>query len=107
VAESEQIPEKERSREYLIFRLRTVQGISGQEYSSRFRMDFSPLQSKLEEFARQGWAQSQPEGSTRRWRFTPKGFLVSNQLIGQLLEVQEAEMLRTAPQPRSSLPPDK
>ena len=37
------------------------------------------------EFQVQGWAQKTPEG---RWRLAPKGFLVSNQLIGDLLERQ-------------------
>ena len=96
VAESEQIPEPERAREYLIFRLRTTRGVSAEEYRRRFRMDFGPMQKKLEEFAAQGWAVSEA-GQTpeqRLWHFTPKGFLLSNQLIGQLLEVQEETMRR-------------
>ena len=31
-----------------------------------------------------------------RWRLTPEGFLVSNQIIGQALEALEAERLRRA-----------
>ena len=44
------------------------------------------LERRLEEFQAQGWAEKTAEG---RWRFTPKGFLVSNQLIGDLLDRQE------------------
>ena len=40
---------------------------------------------KLAEFEQRGWARRRG----RRWQFTPEGFLLSNQLIGQLLELQE------------------
>lgn len=49
-------------------------------------MDFSPLEEQLIQFQAQGWAEKTAQG---RWRLTPKGFLVSNQLIGALLERQE------------------
>ena len=32
-------------------------------------------------------------GRGRRWHFTPEGFLLSNRLIGGLLELQEAATL--------------
>lgn len=89
VAESEQIPPQERAREYLMLRLRIAEGISGEEYHSRFRMSFSPIREKLEEYAAHGWAVEE-EG---RWHLTPEGFLVANQLIGGLLEVQERDMI--------------
>ena len=54
-------------------------------------MDFDPIRQRLEQFAAQGWAEQTPQG---RWRLTPKGFLVSNQLIGDLLERQEQTALR-------------
>ena len=82
---SELIPQRERCGEYLMLRLRTVRGIDGQEYRRTYFMDFAPLEARLREFAAQGWAE-EAEG---RWHFTPKGFLVSNQLIGDLLERQE------------------
>ena len=85
IDESEIIPKRERCGEYLMLRLRTVQGIDEQEYRSTYFMDFAPLQARLEQFRAQGWAE-QTDG---RWHFTPKGFLLSNQLIGDLLERQE------------------
>ena len=85
IDESEIIPKRERCGEYLMLRLRTVQGINEQEYRSTYFMDFAPLQARLEQFRAQGWAE-QTDG---RWNFTPKGFLLSNQLIGDLLERQE------------------
>ena len=85
------IPEKERGGEYLMLRLRTAQGIEEWEYRRRFFLDFEPIRQRLEQFAAQGWAEQTQEG---RWRLTPKGFLVSNQLIGDLLERQEQAALR-------------
>lgn len=90
VADSDQIPEKERAREYLMLRLRTVEGVQGDEYHDRFLMAFAPIEAKLKEYASHGWALYQ-EG---RWHFTPEGFLLSNQLIGKILEIQEAEMVK-------------
>ena len=83
---SELIPQRERCGEYLMLRLRTTRGVDGQEYRNDYFMDFAPLAARLREFAAQGWAEQTGEG---RWRFTPRGFLVSNQLIGDLLDRQE------------------
>ena len=97
IDESEIIPKRERCGEYLMLRLRTVQGINEQEYRSTYFMDFAPLQARLEQFRTQGWAE-QTDG---RWHFTPKGFLLSNQLIGDLLERQEqAHWEDLVPRPR-------
>lgn len=80
------IPQEERSSEYLMLRLRTAQGIEEWEYRGNYFMDFGPIEERLRYFAAQGWAEKTPQG---RWRFTPKGFLVSNQLLADLLERQE------------------
>ena len=82
----ELIPQRERGGEYLMLRLRTVQGIEEWEYRNAYCLDFAPLERRLTQFQAQGWAEQTPEG---RWRLTPKGFLVSNQLIGDLMERQE------------------
>ena len=84
------IPRKERGGEYLMLRLRTARGVEEWEYRREFRLDFAPIQARLEEFAAQGWAEKTAEG---RWRFTPEGFLLSNVLIGDLLERQEQARL--------------
>ena len=86
----ELIPRQERCGEYLMLRLRTALGIEEWEYRRNYFMDFAPLERRLEEFQAQGWAGKTAEG---RWRFTPKGFLVSNQLIGDLLDRQEQAQL--------------
>ena len=84
------IPQKERSGEYLMLRLRTARGIEEWEYRRNYFLDFEPLHIRLEEFALHGWAERTVEG---RWRLTPKGFLVSNQLIGDLMQRQEESTL--------------
>ena len=89
VDQSDLIPQRERGSEYLMLRLRTTRGIEEWEYRREFFMNFDPIEQRLEEFERHGWAARQD----RRWYFTPKGFLVSNQLIGELLEIQEKAAL--------------
>ncbi|MCC8098600.1 MAG: radical SAM family heme chaperone HemW [Clostridiales bacterium] len=87
--QDDKIPPQERSAEYLMLGMRTVRGISGQECRNTYRMHFAPVEEKLRAFAAQGWAVEE-EG---RWHFTPEGFLLSNQLIGLLLEVRESATL--------------
>lgn len=84
------IPQEERGSEYLMLRLRTSMGIEEWEYRGAYFMDFAPIEERLREFAARGWAERTAVG---RWRLTPKGFLVSNQLIGDLLERQEKARL--------------
>lgn len=74
----------ERGGEYLMLGLRTSAGIEEQEYRHCYQMDFQPLEQKLLEYESRGWACRRGE----RWRLTPEGFLLSNQLIGELLECQ-------------------
>ena len=84
IDEYEQIGDFERGAEYLMLGMRTVYGISQQEYYAIYRSDFSGIEQTLREFQARGWALEQ-DG---RWRFTPSGFLLSNVLIGKLLEAQ-------------------
>ena len=84
------IPQRERGGEYLMLRLRTTRGAEEWEYRSQFFLDFAPIEARLQEFSTRGWARKTPEG---RWCFTPEGFLISNQLIGDLLERQEKARL--------------
>ncbi|MBP1736973.1 MAG: coproporphyrinogen oxidase [Oscillospiraceae bacterium] len=89
VSEEELIPHDRRWGEYLMLRLRTTQGIEGTEYRRDFRMNFDPLEQKLEEFEARGLSIRE----NGRWRLTPGGFLLSNQIIGTLLECQEEATL--------------
>ncbi len=90
LSENDQIPLRERSSEYLMLRLRTTRGIEGQEYQWTYYMNFEPIEKKMAEFEKQGWAVQQ----NKRWRLTPEGFLLSNRLIVELLELQEAVTLQ-------------
>lgn len=95
------IPQRERGGEYLMLRLRTTRGVEEWEYRREYFMNFDPIERKLEEYERQGWA----EHHDRRWNFTAKGFLVSNQLIGDLLTAQEEATLgKTLPKLRQGVP---
>ena len=84
LAEREEIGLLDRAAEYIMLGMRTTRGISAKEYHNIYRSDFAPLETLLEEFRRKGWA----ELENGRWRFTPPGFLLSNLLIGLLLDKQ-------------------
>ena len=57
---------------------------------------------ELAEYEHNGWAAR----DGHRWRLTPIGFLLSNQLIGELLERQESATLETTlPKVRQTPPP--
>ncbi len=92
LSEQEDISLQERAAEYLMLGLRTVRGISAGEYERRYRAPFAPLEALLQGYFKLGLARE--VGS--RWRFTPKGFLLSNQLIGELLDAQAEQRYRPA-----------
>ena len=84
--EMEEIPMRERAGEYLMLRLRTSQGIEEQEYEKLFLLPFAPLEDVLEKQRRLFHATQTDSG---RWVLTPKGFLVSNDIITDLLLAQD------------------
>jgi oxygen-independent coproporphyrinogen-3 oxidase len=64
--------------------MRTTRGMDARHYESRYQNSFEPLEKLLEGYARMGLAQRVGD----RWHFTPRGFLLSNRLIGELLDAQ-------------------
>lgn len=82
----EEIPMRERAGEYLMLRLRTNLGIEEQEYEKLFLLPFAPLEDVLEKQRRLFHA---TQTDDRRWVLTPKGFLVSNDIITDLLIAQD------------------
>ena len=84
--EVQEIPNRERAGEYLMMRLRTVSGIDPKEYEDLFMLPFGPLEAPLQRFKEQRLAQKTFDG---RWHLTPEGFLVSNDIITDLLMIQE------------------
>ena len=87
LSDVQQIPPRERAGEYLMTRLRISSGIDPKEYEQRFLMPFGPLEAALNRFKEQGLAQKSFDG---RWHLTPRGFLLSNTVISDLLIVQES-----------------
>ena len=82
----EDIPLRERAGEYLMMRLRTSTGIIREEYERQYLLPFGPLEEALEKYRSFGHAVRNEEG---RWRLTPKGFLISNSIISDLLLIQD------------------
>ncbi len=79
--------------------MRTARGISGEEYYRIYRSDFAPIEELLREYEKDGWT----KWISDRWRFTPTGFLLSNVLIGSLLEAQAEQRIRANPWMEGSL----
>ena len=78
------VDQYERASEYLMLGLRTTYGISEEEYEAIYRGGFGTLEELLKDYAARGLARYR-DG---RWSFTPPGFLLSNRLIGELLDAQ-------------------
>lgn len=93
IDEYEPIDKAERAAEYIMLRMRTVGGISKKEYVSIYRSGFEKIEQLLKEYEKKGWAERIGE----RWRFTSSGYLLSNILIGYLLEAQSQEKIRANP----------
>lgn len=85
LSECQQIPARERAGEYLMLRLRTWEGIDGETYTRQYLLPFGPIEQVLQQFQAQELA-IQDNG---RWRLTPRGFLMSNAILVELLEAQE------------------
>lgn len=85
LAECDAIPARERAGEYVMLRLRTTQGISPEEYEKNYLMPFEPLLETILPLEQRDLFY-QKDG---HWILTPKGFLVSNQIIGLLQEAQD------------------
>ena len=81
---SEEMSGFENAGEYLMLRLRTSHGISEEEYYNIYRLKMDYVLELLRKYEENGWALFKDE----RWRFTPKGFMLSTTLIGELLDAQ-------------------
>ena len=82
----QEIPLRERAGEYLMLRLRTSVGIQGDEYEKQFLLPFAPLEEVLYKHRTYYRTERSDDG---RWTLTPKGFLVSNDIITDLLIAQD------------------
>lgn len=80
------IPLRERAGEYLMLRLRTSAGIYAEEYERMFMLPFAPLEEVLLRHMAYYRVARNDDG---RWYLTSKGYLVSNDIISDLLIAQD------------------
>lgn len=92
LSENDHIPPMDRDIEWLMLGLRTVRGLDPKVFENRFRRRFRCFLPFLEECRQAGYAVCE-EG---RWHLTPRGFLVSNRIIGGVLDALAAEKRRRA-----------
>ena len=93
VDEYETIEPLERAVEYIMLGMRTAHGISERDYRIRCQYNWKPIGQTLQAFAEKGWA----EKTGDRWHFTVPGYLISNTLIGILLEAQAGGRIEGTP----------
>ena len=92
LSENDRIPPLDRDTEWLMLGLRTVRGLDPKEFEQRFRRRFSMFLVFLTECEKAGYAVCEED----RWHLTPKGFLVSNQIIGGMLDALAEDKRRRA-----------
>lgn len=93
IDEYERISSLDRAAEYLMLGMRTVRGISKKEYTDIYRSGFDKIEFLLEEYEKKGWTVRKKD----RMSFTSSGFLLSNILIGTLLEAQSQAKMYANP----------
>ena len=93
VDEYEEITPLERSVEYIMLGMRTSRGISRRDYIDRCQCDWRPIEQVLRAFEAKGWVRQTGD----RWHFTVPGFLISNTLIGIMLETQASGRIEGTP----------
>ena len=93
IDEYDRIDTFERAVEYIMLGMRTSRGISEHDYRVRCQSNWKPIHQVLRAFAEKGWA----EQTGDRWHFTVPGFLISNTLIGIMLEAQASGRVEWTP----------
>lgn len=78
----------DRATEYLMLRLRTSAGILKEEYEAIYRAPFDQVERYLMGCAQRGTAVKTRKG---RWRLTPTGFLISNDIISDIMVITERQ----------------
>lgn len=90
LSENERIPPMDRDTEWIMLGLRTTRGLDPKAFETRFRRRFDCFLPFLTRCAGAGYAVEE-EGC---WHLTPKGFLVSNQIIGGMLDALSEDKRR-------------
>ena len=83
----QEIPLRERAGEYLMLRLRTANGICAADYEKMFLLPFAPLEEVLQKHREYFYTAKTEDG---HWYLTPKGYLISNTIISDLLVAQDS-----------------
>ena len=65
--------------------LRTVSGISKKTFESTYRVAFEKIEEVLEKYLVTGHCEFNGDA----WHLTPEGFLISNRIIGDVLDALE------------------
>ena len=91
--EYEEITPQSKAAEYVMLGMRTAEGISRKEYRAIYLSDFEPIEEVLRGYEKKGWTREE----NGRWSFTATGFLLSNQLIGGLLDAQTQQTVSAFP----------
>ena len=81
----------DRAAEWVMLGLRTLRGLDPQEFERRFRRSFACFLPFLNQCRQAGYAVLE----SGRWRLTPQGFLLSNQIIGGLLDLLSPDSPRS------------
>ena len=92
LSECERIPAMNRDTEYLMLRLRLTEGLSPQDFERRFRRKFDCFFPFFAQCTQADYVVCE-DG---RWHLTPRGFLVSNQIIGGVLDALAEDKRRQA-----------
>ena len=82
VEEADELAFNDRVGEYVMLALRTTDGIDENAFYSRWKREFAPLAKRLEVYIPSGHVKN----DAGRWHLTPEGFLVSNTIIGDVLD---------------------
>jgi len=83
IDEADEIAVKNRIGEYIMLRLRTIDGIDESDFERRFRTPFDSYAEKLKKYVPTAHA----ECGGGIYRLTPKGFFISNTIICDVLDI--------------------
>ena len=87
LSEARRMAPRDREAEWLMLSLRLARGLDMAEWEERFRRPFAPFPPFLKRCEAAGYAALE----AGRWHLTPRGFLVSNQIIGELLDLLQED----------------
>lgn len=93
VDEYEEIDDIGRAAEYIMLAMRMNKGMNEKDYRRVCKSDWQPIIKVLQDFKRKGWV----EETDGNWHFNTEGFLVSNSLIGILIEAQSEHRIKQTP----------